>query len=42
MEKLREAVIHFELYRLLKNCLVLGGYFDVEPEKSVGVVLIWF
>ena len=38
MEKLREAVVHFELYRLLKNCLVLGGYFDVyvEPEKSVG------
>jgi hypothetical protein len=34
MEKLREAVIHFELYRLLKNCLVLEGYFDVEPEKS--------
>lgn len=37
MEKPREAVIHFELYRLLKNCLVSGGYSDikVEPEHPV-------
>ena len=34
----KEAVIHFELYRLLKNCLVSGGHsnVDVEPEKYVG------
>jgi len=38
MEGLREAVVHFELYRLLKNCLDQGKYLgvNVEPEKSVG------
>jgi hypothetical protein len=35
MGKPREAIVHFELYRLLKNCLALGKYsnVDVEPEK---------
>jgi len=34
----REAIIHFELYRLLKACLVSGGYsnIEVEPELVVG------
>lgn len=36
--RLREAVIHFELYRLLKNCLISGGHSDieVEPELTLG------
>lgn len=37
----REASIHFELYRLIKNCLCSGRFrnyciLDVEPELSVG------
>jgi hypothetical protein len=36
MRKPREAIVHFELYRLLKNCLASGKYsnVDVEPEKA--------
>jgi len=38
---LREAIIHFELYRLLKDCLDSGGFsvpcqVDVEPERLAG------